>query len=223
MKKPFLLLLLPLCFLFCLFGGCKEENSLSEYVSELRQNIYTGESTTYKVKAYYGYSEHPLNNDGVKGSPIYKLTFMLKGLETENTTYTLIFDYEEQNYKQAFAFNPVKNLLLASVEVEDFTLKTFDISIEAGGNTEKVKLTSIVPENALTYTQALTKLTEQQPDLIKSYYNSDGVFTAEIFARIIVKNDKPYWYIGFANGNGNLKALLVDGVNGNVLAIRDVF
>ena len=41
--------------------------------------------------------------------------------------------------------------------------------------------------------------------------------------RVIVKDQLPYWYVGFASGNEQLKALLVDGINGEVLAIREIF
>ena len=47
----------------------------------------------------------------------------------------------------------------------------------------------------------------------------------EIFTsvKVIVKDDKPYWYVGIASGGGNLKALLIDGFSGEVLAIREIF
>ena len=40
--------------------------------------------------------------------------------------------------------------------------------------------------------------------------------------RIIVKKEKPYWYIGLINQDGTTKALLVDGFSGEVLAIRKI-
>ena len=41
--------------------------------------------------------------------------------------------------------------------------------------------------------------------------------------RIFVKNDSPYWYVGIASGNGKLKALLIDGASGELLAAREIF
>ena len=53
--------------------------------------------------------------------------------------------------------------------------------------------------------------------------DQDGNFNAELYMRVIVKDQLPYWYVGFASGNEQLKALLVDGINGEVLAIREIF
>ena len=39
----------------------------------------------------------------------------------------------------------------------------------------------------------------------------------------IVKEKKPYYYVGFASGNDKLKALLIDGLTGKTLAIREIF
>ena len=40
--------------------------------------------------------------------------------------------------------------------------------------------------------------------------------------RIIVKDGKAYWYAGLSDGKDFLKALLIDGVSGEILATRTV-
>ena len=80
---------------------------------------------------------------------------------------------------------------------------------------------SIIPKGTISYVKALECLNKSQPQLIKAFSNEDG-FNAEIYARIIVKNDKAYWYIGLAGGNNRLKALLVDGKTCEVLAVREI-
>lgn len=224
MKKLICILFTFALITACLFiCGCKEDNVLTPHVSELRQDIFEGKSESYTLKAYYGYNERIHDIDGVKNSPTHKLSFMLKGLETDTVTYRLIFEYDGQKYNQDFALHPVKNLLIANLEIEGFNEKSFDVSVMSGSSVEKVRMTSIVPKNALTYAQALTKLIEQQPDLIKSYTDTNGNFQGEVIERIIVKNNKAYWYIGLVNKEKNLKALLIDGENGKVLAIREIF
>ena len=81
---------------------------------------------------------------------------------------------------------------------------------------------SILPENTLTVSQALQSLSEKQNQLIGNYTDENGTFNGEIHARILVKNDHPYWYVGLVNKDKNLKALLIDGINGEVLAIREI-
>jgi hypothetical protein len=77
-----------------------------------------------------------------------------------------------------------------------------------------------LPENTLTLNEVLLKVEKSQEVLINSYY-SDANFNAEIYARVLVKNDRPFYYIALANGK-TLKAFLVDGLTAEVLAIREV-
>jgi hypothetical protein len=41
--------------------------------------------------------------------------------------------------------------------------------------------------------------------------------------RVLVKDNHAYWYIGLCDTEGKLKALLIDGFDGKVLAVRDIF
>ena len=65
-------------------------------------------------------------------------------------------------------------------------------------------------------------LSSEQGALIETYKNENGEFSGEISERIIVKNEKPYWYVGLLNGKGGTKALLIDGLNGEILAVREI-
>ena len=213
-----------LCICLSLFSaGCTENNDLFAYVSELRQNIYEGKSQNYTVKAAYGFKESPFSSDGKAGEKIYKLTFRLPEKETEGITYTVKFTFENEEYGSVFAYNPVTGTLTAAVEIDNFTPQEFNITVSAGSSAEEVIMKSQIPENTLTVQQALTGLQQSQPDLIAGYRDENGVFSAEIYARVLVKNQKPYWYIGFDRGQSNIKALLVDGLTGEVLAVRDIF
>ena len=65
MKKSIIvkISLLLLSFLTIALAGCKNTSSLLPFVSELRCNVYEGESENYHLKGYYGYKETPYLND----------------------------------------------------------------------------------------------------------------------------------------------------------------
>ena len=213
------LTLFPLVF----FSACDKESDLLGKVSELKSDAFYGESQNYKIKAGYGFSETPTENDGKVNATVYALSFKLLEKETDNATYVLSLDYGGNTFKSVFALNPVSNALCCSISIEDFTEKSFTVKIFCADASETVTLSSTVPKNAMDYKQAILSLEKNQKNLIDSYRDNNGNFTAELVARIIVKDQKPYWYIGIKSGNGNLKALLIDGVSGEVLAIREVF
>lgn len=214
MKKSIVKILsLLLCFVFPFFSfGCTEELDLSSYVTELRQDVFEGKTDNYHLKAGYGFKD---------GKNI--LTLKLVGKYDQNVTYTAKITVSDIEYKQAFTYNPITSGLIASIPIDGFNLKTFDVTVSNATDNTVVSLSSALPENTIDYKTALKHLKSNQPDLINSYFDGDGNFTANIIVRVIVKNDCPYWYVGIKNKNSNLKALLVDGVSGEILAIREVF
>ena len=219
MKKFILTLLSIILSIFTVFCGvgCKKTSYLLPYVSELRADIFEGTFSHYTLKAYYGYKENPYVNDGKVGNYSPELTFTLKGAETEETTFTLeVLDYQEV---LKFEKSPNGNLV-TRLNVENFDKKEFTVAL--GYSSEKVQITlcSIVPEGTLSANEVLIAIEQNQKNLINSF-SVNGGFEGEIYARIIIKNQKAYWYIAFANGK-TLKAFLVDGISGEVLAIREV-
>lgn len=221
MKKFTAIFFVSLIICFCAMNSyCKKEEGLETYVSEARTLSYVGSSDDFTLKANYGYKENPFEKDGKVGEKVYALTFKLDGISLSPSTYYLSFDYNETQYKDKFTLS-ASNGYSVSFEINDFSSKEFEVNIICGSTLQNIKLTSIVPENTLSYTEALNKLKESQSELIGVYYEAEE-FNAEIYARILVKEDKPYWYIAFATKD-DLKALLVDGFTGEVLAIRNVF
>ncbi len=219
MKKFIFALLSVILSIFTLFNvaGCKKTSYLLPYVSELRAEVFEGNFSNFTIKAYYGYRENPYINDGKVGNYSHELTFILKGAKTEETAFTLeIFDYREVlNFEKS-----PSGKLVARLNVENFDKKEFDVAL--GYSSQKIQITmrSLLPEGTLDVNEVLLNIEQTQTNLLNSFSPS-GVFEGEIYARIIVKNQKPYWYLALANGK-TLKAFLVDGLTGEVLAIREV-
>ena len=113
--------------------------------------------------------------------------------------------------------------LVLTLNVEDFDQKSFTVQVGTLEHKEQVCLNSILPQNTMSAEKALQSLYKTQKEMVDGFYDEQGNFNAEIYLRVMVKNEKAYWYIGFASGNKKLKALLIDAVNGEVLAIREVF
>ena len=223
MKKFFCFIFtLVLCLSVLMTSGCADKLNLSNHLIELRENIYQGQSENYSLKAAYGFRTSVSDENSTNTEKVSKLSFRLTGKETDDVTYTLKFIYEEQELSAVFAFNALADCLTAAIELENFSLDQFTVTVCAGSDSEDVEMTSILPEGTLTITQALDSLKTKQPDLIESYKDEYGNFSGYIQARIIVKEDKPYWYIGLIKSKDDVKALLIDGITGDVLAIRTV-
>ena len=140
-----------------------------------------------------------------------------------DATYFLNFTHDGRTYDKQFNLNHHKNSLFCEIELENFSVKSFTVNVGTINQKQAIVMQSVVPEKALDYKGAINSLIKSQPSLLENYKNENGEFCAEIYARILVKDSKAYWYIGIASGEGSLKALLIDGINGEILAVREVF
>ncbi len=213
-KIVILALIILTAFTQIIFVGCKTDTSLTDNIIELRSNVFEGKSDNYTLSASYGFKKTNNTNS-------YLLTFKLHDKELESAEYILKFNYNDIEFKSNFTLNPLTNVKTVSFEIPDFNESEFTVTVLSGSNAEDVNLTSLLPTGTLTITQALNKLSQNQPALIDSY-KVDGEFKASIIARVLVKNEQPYWFICFS-ASDEKKALLVDGITGEVLAIREIF
>ena len=226
MKRIFLVLSVILALSGMLVGcdcSSKKDVDYLNYISELRYEVYQGKSQDYNLKASYGFRETPYVNDGKVGKTLYYLTFELTNVSNLDATYFLNFTNDGRTYDKQFSLNHHKSSLFCEIELENFNLTSFTVNVGTINQKQAIVMQSVVPEKALDYKGAINSLIKSQPSLLDNYKNENGDFCAEIYARILVKDSKAYWYIGIASGEGSLKALLIDGMNGELLAVREVF
>ena len=219
MKKFFLSTLAFLLMLFCClfpFGCGEQKEDYTEHLSELRQDVFAGTSESFTLRAHYGFKK-------TDGNKIYNLTFILKEKASENVNYSVLLSFNGKDYKTDFKLNAISGVPTASIEVNEFNLKEFTVQIVYSSTIEEVCLKSAIPNECKDYSVALNSLKTSQPELLNSYVDENGDFTASISMRVLVKDNKPYYYVGFTDKNDNLKALLLNGTTLEVLAIREIF
>lgn len=225
MKKKYLKFLVTFAIILTLIlsTGCTSKFDLSNFVTELRSDIFEGQGEIYSLRCAYGFTLHNGIDERSSDHKVYGLTFKLVDRELDTATTTVSFTYNGETLKNTFALNPVTHSMVAFIEVEQgFNLKEFEVTVSSSSNSDKIMLKSIVPTQSLTYKKALDCLNKNQPDLINNYKNDSGGFMATLCARIIVKDGKTFWYIGIKESKVSVKALLIDGTTGEVLAIREV-
>lgn len=204
-----------------IFSGCNSDEDLSVYLSEYRNDIFEGESQNYRLNAEYGFKEEVFSPDGNVGKTIYLLIFTLDKDGISDGDYSLSFDYDGKNYKNVFSLSPATDKLQAKFEITGFNEKSFTVNVSIAETSEQVTLSSVLPENIISVKEALSSI-KNSTTVFDSYANGAG-YDMELTARLSVKNGNAYYYIGITDKNSKMKALLVDGKTGEVLARRDVF
>ena len=165
-------------------------------------------------------SEQPLTEDGKVGEKKHFIRFYLYGDNTDDFTFKVKFTLDKE-YDRTFTLNGINGTLTAEIQTSKITANKLDVTLLKGSEIYNVTLSSAIPSDTIKIEKALAVIEKEQSALINNFSDSTGEFSAEISARIIVKNDKPYWYVAFITAL-NKKAFLIDG-KGNILAIRDVF
>lgn len=223
MKRFIALFCITICSVLCLFSlsACTKKDTLENYVSELRSNLYLGTLGDLNIKASYGFREVNQKNDGVASEKANLLTFKLLCNDDNRTSYKIKLTHNQTDYQADFKLNPVTDSVTAVMEIDGFDQNEFTVFLIKGSDKQEILMSSIVPKNAMDYKTALIKLKELQSPLLDNYTDQNGNFNAEIHARILVKDQTPYWYVGIVTNN-DVKALLMDGVSGEVLAVRKV-
>ena len=220
MKKLLISLSLAILIIFS-FGACKKKTDLYSYVSEARTDILTGSTKTLSLKAETGFKESPLVLDGIKNKTSYYLTIYILDGYNDNVTYSLTFKLNNIEYKGTFELSKTNSKLLVSFQT-DSTPNELTISLNSGNVSETVELKSIKPSTTKSPRDGLNSLLVSQPELLSNYL-VDGVFRGEIAVRLLVEENKAYYYVGLTDVNGKTKALLVNGETLEVLAIRQIF
>ena len=219
MRKFIVISMILSCILFT--AGCKQNDIYTNKISELRQDTYTGSAEDLTLTANYGFKESPFIADGKVSDIVYGYTFKLHIIPDE-IKRSIEFSDENKNYSAVFELDDLTGEYKAFIEIQKHFGKRFTASLVCGTEVKNVVLTSIVPENCIEYKKALAILTEKQKPLFDAY-TVDGEFNAEIYMRIFVKDLKPYWYIAISSGENKLKAMLIDGFTGELLAVKDIF
>ena len=203
-----------LLFCFCLFG-CNKTSHLEKSLEKAYINVFEGKSSSYSVKCNYGF----ICNDN--GEKTYNMDFFLLEKELDSATYSITFTIDEIEYNGDFKFNPVSNTLRFCTQTSSFTQNAINVVISSGGQSESILLNSTIDKNTISYLEALDYLQKNASNLVESYIDANGNFNGKISLKIIVNKNKPYYFVTIKT-NDNKKAFLIDGLNGNILAYKDI-
>ncbi len=215
MKKRILIVFLGLILSLSVFSGCAKKINLSDYICELKEKIYFGETDDYKVTCGFGFIVNE-NSQKITG-----LTFKVKPTNSLNAKRSLEIILDGKTFNKDLTVSLSLYYSTCFIEKEDLKETEFNVKIKTGSDIKEITLKEENIEGTIDYKTALNCLIKNQPDLIESY-KENNVFMGKIIIRKIIRNERSFWYVGLIDKNDNLKALLIDGKTGDVLAIRKI-
>ena len=200
--------------------SCKENVDLKLYVSQLRLGVYQGAFEDYKITAFAEDRETPFLLDGFVGTKEYIMTVKVEKQKGSCDGVFIKLDYDDVSVESKLEYNPLNGKFISEIKVSKLpTSSSILATIKCEELECSCELTTQKNAGTISYENALNSLKNSEPSLIKNLFETTNICT-EIHIRLIAEGDKNYYYIGLVDKDGKIKAFLIDGLSGEVLAKR---
>lgn len=205
---------LTLIIPFVFSWSCKKDR-LSSAVSQIRSDIFKGNGETYSVEVYSEEKEFPFINDRFVGEKKTCLVVKIKDCFEKNLTVTL--SYGGKNYSSPLSYLNVSNSLTATVLVPKLPVSSIDVTLSSESGEDSFTVYSVKKSDVISPLTALNCVNKSEKDFVSSLY-VNGVFSCEIYIRLLAEGDYNFYYVGFAQGDNKITAFLLDGQSGEIIA-----
>ncbi len=218
MKK---LIILIIAFCLTLFvSSCKNEVDLEMYLSEKRTSVYSIKSEEYSLTVYGEEREDPFLSDGYVGTIKKFITVRLEDYQKslDDASVTLSFDGITLSGK--FEYSPLNGKFTTELETETLpTSNEITAVIKNGGEEKTFTLQGCLLEG-VDYKTALSSVSKSASSEIDKMLSNGS--SLEVRLRIILEEDRTYYYVSLINKSGKTLAYLVDGQSGEILASKTI-
>ncbi len=197
------------------FIGCKSQlDKNMQNVSEYRDTLYLASGNNFSVQVISGIKETPYEINGISED---KRNFTVITVTPKDFisggTYRYKLSYSNRDIEGELIQHPFAESF--SVDVGEKVSGDITLEVSGEGASENFELKNVIPANKIStdkaYDIAIKKL-KVIPKKGESYLR--------IVSNPIDDEGGYFYYVAFADGNGNIKAVLLDILDGSVRAIR---
>ncbi len=214
----FKLLFFLFVFVFALYlSACSKAPDYTEYVSELRSNIFLAETDGFALRIYSVKKESPYISDGIAQPCNERTEIYLVALQGDKSCQ-ISFTVNGKSYGGEMSFDNVKAEYYYYCPLDTSALTEISVQIHYGETQVELTAKSVFNKDTLSPFSVLTLLINAEKELFDSLTDKYG-FAGEIYIRLIYE-DAPYYYIGVIDRNEKITAFLINATSGKILAKR---
>lgn len=210
----------PVCFaaaallLIPLLPACKKNIDYYDYVSEYRKSVYLCREDGYELKIFCTDRETPYSPDGVKGN-MTTVTEIYYSCDGSPASVSAEIDGKggEMSYMS------VTNSFYLSFSGELTAQESVTVKLTVDGTESETVVRNVIENGIIDARGALKCVTEYDGERF-ARLSAGNTFRGEISVRAIY-DDGCYYYIGVCDRDKNVKAYLVDGKDGRIIAERE--
>ena len=218
MKKT-IILLVAFCLLFFV-SSCKNEVDLEMYLSEKRTQAYFVKSEDYSLTVYGEEREDPFISDGYVGSVKKYITVRLEDYQKSLDDASVTISFDGISLTGKFEYGPLNGKFCTELETEKLPSSSEITATVKNGGEEKTLTLSGCLATEIDYKTALSSVSKTAKTEIENMLNTTS--SLEVRLRIILEEDRIYYYVSLIDKTGKTLAYLVDGSNGEILASKTI-
>lgn len=215
MKKAFASLLALFALLPALTACGKTD--YTQYISELRSDIFRAETEEFVVTLSCISREYPYVNDGIPSPRTDVVEIVVESTDGIDRNYS-VFLLENDGWGGEMSFRNVLGNYFYSRSVEQFPEGSVNLRIEWEDGAREIAASSVKSEKTITPESALAFAVDAEKETIDKM-KASGSFHGEFYVRLL-RRDKNYYYVGIVDTDGNTVSLLLDSETGEILARR---
>ena len=218
MKKT-IILLVAFCLLLFV-SSCKNDIDLEMYLSEKRTAVYFVKGEDYSLTVYGEEREDPFISDGYVGSAKKFITVRLEDYQKslDDASVTITFDGVSLTGK--FEYSPLNGKFCTELETDSLPTSTQITATVKNGGEEKTFTLQGYALEGVDYKTALSSVSKTAKTEIENMLSQTS--SLEVRLRIILEEDRIYYYVSLIDKTGKTLAYLVDGANGQILASKTI-
>ena len=215
MNKKYIKIILVILstLVLSLFSGCSGL-IYDSYVSEIRDNIFLGETEHFEVSVYTGFRENPYKADGLANDMV---SYFLVIVEPKfDTTDEDILNMSVVIKNKVYAKSVTKDVLREKFIADYIKLDTFGnftINVQVLNYDEDVAMIEMFNAGMKTYEEALREGMEKLKDKFDRSKDKNK-YNCEIYVKLCVSrflsDKKLFWHVTILDSLGNVNGVIVE-------------
>lgn len=199
----------------CTLSACSQKKDYTQYISEIRSEIYLYKDDETDLKIYCVRREQPYNADGICGDMCDLIEIYAQFATTPESVEISLADYFGEMSYQA-----VDRQFFTSYSAPALSCEGVDVTLNIDGNAKSVRALSVLDSGVISYKKALDCVIEHDSELFEGLALNGG-FAGEIYIRLLY-DEGCYYYVGICDREKNITAYLLDGGIGKVIATKQI-
>ena len=207
-----------------MFCGCSQTvlNYAENNISEVRHNIFEGETENYYITFSSGQREEPYLLNGVSEDKVsFGVVSVLPKAGVEIKSASFVVNVNDTKHSGELEASPFDDTFAADIEKSVSEADELSIEITCKGQTQTAEMVCISCDFSIKSDKALEIAVDELSAELATL-TDNGNIAMEVYIKIITDADKTigahFWFVSFINSEGAELSIIVAPDSGEIIA-----